>query len=324
MFVLNRDHFREIRMHQDQRIGLALAVLLIGACAAFFFRNETVDVSNAPRLKHAQELDDRIAERTTRPYLKGIETVEAADRARTRTVADRQPEAEDVDEDHGRSFWSPTDSVGGRKSAGQRKPRASLSDADSDIEELDPISVPSDHANSPDKTRKNETSTPNAGTGRTSDVASDEGSTYVVQKGETLSSIAAKRLGNPNRFRELFEANQDQLNDVNDLKSGMTLRIPQTRSESTSKPTQSKSRSADLIDTQNADRSPAVIDDPVDGVESVRQNRRTLQPTTQTPADTPRDGMTEPARKFLPSRRFLMPSRPQARNSELSGEKSSD
>ena len=142
-------------MHQDQRIGLALAVLLIGACAAFFFRNETVDVSNAPRLKHAQELDDRIAERTTRPYLKGIETVEAADRARTRTVADRQPEAEDVDEDHGRSFWSPTDSVGGRKSAGQRKPRASLSDADSDIEELDPISVPSDHANSPDKTRKN-------------------------------------------------------------------------------------------------------------------------------------------------------------------------
>ena len=83
-------------MHQDQRIGLALAVLLIGACAAFFFRNETVDVSNAPRLKHAQELDDRIAERTTRPYLKGIETVEAADRARTRTVADRQSEAEDV------------------------------------------------------------------------------------------------------------------------------------------------------------------------------------------------------------------------------------
>ncbi|MEI8021933.1 MAG: hypothetical protein WCH39_27225, partial [Schlesneria sp.] len=79
-------------MHQDQRIGLALGVLLIGACAALFFRNETIDVSNSPRLQHAQELDDRIAERSTRPYLKGIEVVESADRARTRTVADRQAE----------------------------------------------------------------------------------------------------------------------------------------------------------------------------------------------------------------------------------------
>ena len=310
-------------MHQDQRIGLALGVLLIGACAAFFFRNETVDVSSSPRLRNAQELDDRIAERTTRPYLKGIEVVESADRARTRTVADRQSEAEDVDEDHSRPFWSPTDSVGGKKSAGQRKPRASLSEIDSDIEELDPIAVPSDLANHPEKTRRDEALTPNSLTGRTSEGSFNEGPTHLVQKGETLSSIAAKRLGNPNRFRELFEANQDQLNDVNDLKSGMTLRIPQTRNESTSKPTQSKSRSADHFEAPNVDRSPAAIDDPIDGVESARQNRRTLQPTTQTPVDTPRDGTSEPTRKFLPSRRFLMPSRPQARNNELSGEKTS-
>ncbi len=310
-------------MHQDQRIGLALGVLLIGACAAFFFRNETIDVSSSPRLRNAQELDDRIAERSTKPYLRGIEVVESADRARTRTVADRQSEAEDVDEDHGRSYWSPTDSVGGKKSAGQRKPRASLAEIDSDIEELDAIAIPGDHANPSDKTRKNESSNPNVDTGRPSDAAIDEGSTYVVQKGETLSSIAAKRLGNPNRYRELYEANQDQLSDINDLKSGMTLRIPQTRAESTSKPTQSKSRSADRIDAPNAERSPAMTDDPDNGIESARQNRRTLKPTTETPADQPRDGLTEPARKFLPSRRFLMPSRPQARNSELSGENTS-
>ena len=64
-------------MHQDQRIGLALGVLLIGACAALFFRNETRERVETPRLQHAQELDDRIAERTTRPYLKGVEAVEA-------------------------------------------------------------------------------------------------------------------------------------------------------------------------------------------------------------------------------------------------------
>ena len=67
-------------MQQDQRIGLALAVLLIGACGAFFFRNETRERSQTPQLKNAQKLDDRIAQKTHHPYLKGIENVEADDR----------------------------------------------------------------------------------------------------------------------------------------------------------------------------------------------------------------------------------------------------
>ena len=313
-------------MHQDQRIGLALGVLLIGACAALFFRNETIDVSNLPRLQHAQELDDRIAERSTRPYLKGIEVVESADRARTRTVADRQ--AEDVDEDHTPGFWSPTDSVGGKKSAGQRKPRASLSEIDSDIEELDPIADPSDLANHPEKTRRDEALTPNSLTGRTSEGSFNEGPTHLVQKGETLSSIAAKRLGNPNRFRELFEANQDQLNDVNDLKSGMTLRIPQSQTESHSKPLAIKARSTNAdeapIDNQfssdtghdSSDRKPKAAS--IGNNESPLNKKPSLR-TTQPSSEYP-DDKTAPARKFLPSRRFLTPNRPQARTNELSEE----
>ncbi len=311
-------------MHQDQRIGLALGVLLIGACAALFFRNETVDVSNSPRLQHAQELDDRIAERSTRPYLKGIEVVESADRARMRTVADRQ--AEDVDEDHTPGFWSPADSIGGKKSAGQRKPRARLSDIDSDVEELDPIAIPSDHPNHPEKTRKDESSTPSVVTSRMSDSASNEGPTHVVQKGETLSSIAAKRLGNPSRFRELFEANQDQLNDVNDLKSGMTLRIPQT--ESQSKPLASKARSTNAVEVEldnqsftdteleSPDRKPKAAST---GHNESPSNRKPSLRTTQPSSEYP-DDKTTPARKFLPSRRFLTPNRPQARTNELSDE----
>ena len=316
-------------MHQDQRIGLALAVLLIGACAAFFFRNETVEVSNSPRLQHAQELDDRIAERSTRPYLKGIEVVEAADKARMRTVADRQ--AEDVDEDHTRGFWSPSDSVGGKKSAGQRKPRASLSDIDSDIEELDPIAVPSDRATNPEKTRAGETSAPNLVTGSKSDVASNEGPTHVVQKGETLSSIAAKRLGSPNRYRELFEANQDQLNDVNDLKSGMTLRIPQAQTNSPSQPLAGKSRSANALESpddnqsaadsehQTSERnSPAANIGNIEAPSNQRPSLRATQPSSELP-----DEKTTPTRKFLPSRRFLAPNRPQARSNGSSDEKTS-
>ncbi len=342
MFVLNRDHFREIGMHQDQRIGLALGVLLIGACAAFFFRNETVEVSNSPRLQHAQELDDRIAERSTRPYLKGIEVVEAADRARTRTVADHQSEAEDVDEDHARGFWSPSDSTAGKKPAGSRKPRASLSETESDVEELDPIPVPGDHTSNPDDGHRNETSTRQSATDSKSDAGPNEGATPVVQKGETLSSIAAKRLGSPNRYRELFQANQDQLNDVNDLKSGMTLRIPQGQTASQSKSSQTKPRSSDRSEASINSHSTSVVDllndsDPskfqrsspaprVEVLESTSDQGPSLQPTqpkTQAPVESQGNDSVTPTRKFQPSRRFLMPSRPQARTNEASAEKTS-
>ena len=327
-------------MHQDQRIGLALGVLLIGACAAFFFRNETVEVSNSPRLQHAQELDDRIAERSTRPYLKGIEVVEAADRARTRTVADHQSEAEDVDEDHARGFWSPSDSSAGKKPAGSRKPRASLSETESDVEELDPIPVPGEHASNPINAHRDETSTRQSTTGSKSDGGSNEGATHVVQKGETLSSISAKRLGNPNRYRELFEANRDQLNDVNDLKSGMTLHIPQGQSESLAKTSQTRPRSTDRGDASVNNQSTSAVDqlndsDPskirrsspaprVEVLESTTDQGPSLQPTqpdVQKSVDSKGSEAAAPARKFQPSRRFLMPSRPQARTNEASEEK---
>src|SRR6478736_5155146 len=120
-------------MHQDQRIGLALGVLLVGACAAFFFRNEARIAPETPRLQHAQQLDDRIAERSTRPYLKGIETVEASDRRRQ---ADATQEA---------SSWNPLVAFGGKKSndnlAGTSKLLIPKPDEASDVEELAPLTI---------------------------------------------------------------------------------------------------------------------------------------------------------------------------------------
>jgi LysM repeat protein len=213
-------------MHQDQRIGLAFGVLLIGACAAFFFRNEAQDRPETPRLQNAQKLDDQIAERATRPYLKGIEAVEAADKARTRVVADHTSSLNDADDDHS-GYWSPQ--------SGRRKPSATLTDVESDVQELAPIPVPTDGADGApfanDTTLKGSPhhAGPKPVDGRTG------GATHVVQKGETLSSIAAKRLGSPNRFQDLFEANTDQLRDANDLRSGMVLKLPGSRSSVASK-----------------------------------------------------------------------------------------
>ena len=52
--------------------------------------------------------------------------------------------------------------------------------------------------------------------------------TYAVQKGESLWSIAAKPeiYGKATRWRRIFDANRDQLKSPDQVKPGMTLKIP--------------------------------------------------------------------------------------------------
>jgi murein DD-endopeptidase MepM/ murein hydrolase activator NlpD len=58
------------------------------------------------------------------------------------------------------------------------------------------------------------------------------GGYHVVQRGETLSSIAAKYLGSAARYQELYQSNADRLRDANDLRVGMELRIPAAAAQS--------------------------------------------------------------------------------------------
>src|SRR5438093_7311495 len=51
-------------------------------------------------------------------------------------------------------------------------------------------------------------------------------STYVVQEGDTLSSIAAKLYHDAGTWQTIFDANRDLLNTPDDLQVGQTLRIP--------------------------------------------------------------------------------------------------
>jgi nucleoid-associated protein YgaU len=52
--------------------------------------------------------------------------------------------------------------------------------------------------------------------------------TYVVQKGDSLWSIAAKPeiYGKATRWRRIFDANRDLLKSPDQLKAGMNLKIP--------------------------------------------------------------------------------------------------
>ncbi|MFC0280827.1 peptidoglycan-binding protein LysM [Falsigemmobacter intermedius] len=50
---------------------------------------------------------------------------------------------------------------------------------------------------------------------------------HTVVKGDTLSAIAKKTLGNANRYNEIFEANRPMLSHPDKIYPGQVLRIPQ-------------------------------------------------------------------------------------------------
>lgn len=49
---------------------------------------------------------------------------------------------------------------------------------------------------------------------------------HTVAKGDTLSAIAKKTLGNANRYTEIFEANKPMLTHPDKIYPGQVLRIP--------------------------------------------------------------------------------------------------
>ena len=53
-----------------------------------------------------------------------------------------------------------------------------------------------------------------------------QGATYTVKKGDTLSRISQQFYGEASAYRQIFEANRDQLSDPDEIKPGQVLRIP--------------------------------------------------------------------------------------------------
>ena len=49
---------------------------------------------------------------------------------------------------------------------------------------------------------------------------------YTVAAGDSLSKIAKRFYGDPNKYMKIFEANTDQLKNPDLIKPGQTLRIP--------------------------------------------------------------------------------------------------
>jgi LysM repeat protein len=56
--------------------------------------------------------------------------------------------------------------------------------------------------------------------------AEPEETYYVIEKGDSLWKIAAKFLGNGNRYPEIFEANREVILDPDKIFPGQKIRIP--------------------------------------------------------------------------------------------------
>ncbi len=202
-------------MHQDQRIGLALAVLLIGAAGAFFFRNDAKPTTPGPRLKSTRELDAKIAEKSIAPYLQSGDEDHEGLGITARKVSDRS-KSTGASGDHSLPRLDTPDFL----SADERH-LPQWQPGSNDVQELSPIPFPELNPSGSNSVAGHEPADGKAA------VAGER--IHVVQKGETLSSIAAKELGSSGRFQDLFEANRDQLSDANDVRVGMSLRVPPRR-----------------------------------------------------------------------------------------------
>jgi nucleoid-associated protein YgaU len=62
--------------------------------------------------------------------------------------------------------------------------------------------------------------------GHADTVPAGGGSTYTVQKGDTLSAIAQRHYGKASRWHAVFEANRDQLDDPDKIRPGQVLNLP--------------------------------------------------------------------------------------------------
>lgn len=219
-------------MHRDTKLGLALGILLVGIVGAFFFRNERPPHHDAPALQDPQALDVQIAEKPITPYLMPPEFPDGPAPAATSDPAVLLA-----------SDPSWTDAAG---------PPAPIS---TDGRLADPSIVRRNRADDltgptvPNPNRAWEgvdvqppaTAAPTAAapagiptTPITVTVpAAPAGLEYRVRPGDTLSDLAARHLGSSTRFMEIYEANRDLLKSPNDLRAGMTIRIPAPAAPST-------------------------------------------------------------------------------------------
>ena len=206
-------------MQRDMKIGMALGVALVGIVGALFFRREPESSADKtpPPLPNAEQLDREIAEQAKAPYIQGLEEFDAPSAPVPPPTGTAKPNS-------GAKGDKPLETAGAKPAATPEPLRPTKPDpatADSapahnrDWEPTGPSAAP---GKKPGDAPRASPAGSITGTGRT----------HVIRPGDTLSGLAARYLGSSGRFREIYDANRDQLRSADDVREGMTLKIPDT------------------------------------------------------------------------------------------------
>ncbi|MDA0831960.1 MAG: LysM peptidoglycan-binding domain-containing protein [Planctomycetota bacterium] len=318
-------------MPNDQKVGFALGLLLLGIVAAFFFRHPPMDKSDVPTLESSAEVDAQISEKEVTPYLSGIET-DRDDVSGPTPVDGRHLASGEARSRREAPQWEVPDFLK-RNTSGENGNRISNPEKIAP----DPIPLVSDTTNSklsspsnsrtlkyvPEHNNAWETVPPiplpnDSGTASKNPAPSDapraaapeNHKTYVVQSGDTLSGIAQKQLGSSGRFEDIYEANRDLLKNPNDLRVGMKLKIPprERSTEINSLPIDGPSASAAASSrkpfTRAAIRTPEgnpLKSSPSTSTEASSAADENTNNDNATPSATP--GPAAPRGRFAPARR---------------------
>ncbi len=183
-------------MHPDLKVGLALAMLIVGFAGAMCFRHRPLDAValNEP-LPSDAALDAEMELLPVRTYTPELETAVSDEGV---VAADEVAEI--------------------------------LPTSNGELEIPEPIASAED----PESVAATAADTSQAVDAMPADNSAS--ATYVVRTGDTLSGIANRLLGSTQRYEEIFEANRHQLNSPDDLRPGMELVIPPKVAPSESAP----------------------------------------------------------------------------------------
>jgi hypothetical protein len=210
------DASNEIEWAADRKVGFAMGILLIGVVAALFFRNEPLSVNEAPSVEREDLIDDRLRDRNVAVYTDHVDSSSSENQRTTWKHPELLNEYGQQDSGVALPIGSPVD-ISRRQNdqstvpVPSPKPNASPSYRPPVVVEksLPPEPTVVEDFDAPDVAPKS--------------ASYDE---YTIRYGDTLSGIAGKLLGSPDRYQEIYNANRDRMASPDRLKVGAAIRVP--------------------------------------------------------------------------------------------------
>tara|TARA_R110002111_G_scaffold100976_6_gene156553 strand:- start:118237 stop:119613 length:1377 start_codon:yes stop_codon:yes gene_type:complete len=247
-------------MHQDKKVGLALALLVLGFVGAFCLRQDRNTTVEIPELNDPHYLDEQIADKDRTPYLGSQDKEKSGSHLGSEQVLTGITDAQNLSS--GSKVAVPT--ISHTSSANQSKKKGSNAERWGEMPEfLKEIELPQEQFSSPKL--KDSVFEPNQNQPEVKPISqgsnpiqsgseiikpqhnnawdvnppqqkpetsgpeqrqSPQIRIHTVKAGETLSEISIRYLGTSRKYQDIFNLNRDQLRSPNDIREGMKLRIP--------------------------------------------------------------------------------------------------